>query len=196
MENFKERGDGSLTLEHKIVNFDENVEESINGRWSSLDQSYFGLRSEYFEGLSSPMGSMIAAAVSDPMRNDDNFIKKITLQRDYHTCAFNRYDVEAIFHLKPIINYRLELMRSLGFKEFYDNIVECVIMKKSKREKIRSMAGVNVDEFQMYDDGGVYEIFEQLLTSKYKINSYNVLFVMEMYRHRPGYILTDLISNQ
>ncbi|KAF5276085.1 hypothetical protein FQA39_LY00881 [Lamprigera yunnana] len=62
----------------------------------------------------------------DPMRNGDNFIKTITLQRDYCTCTFNRYDVEAIFHLKPIINYRSEIMRSSGFKEFYDNIVECV----------------------------------------------------------------------
>ncbi|KAF5276993.1 hypothetical protein FQA39_LY18521 [Lamprigera yunnana] len=48
---------------------------------------------EYFEGLSSPMGPMIAAAVSDPMRNGDNFIKTITLQRHYRTCTFNRYDL-------------------------------------------------------------------------------------------------------
>ncbi|KAF5305673.1 hypothetical protein FQA39_LY09162 [Lamprigera yunnana] len=104
---------------------------------------------EYSEGLSLPMGSMIAAAVSDPIRNGDNFIKTITLQRDYRTCTFNRYDVEAIFYLKPIINYHLEIMRSSGFKEFYDNIVECVIMQKSKREEIRRIAGVNVDDFQV-----------------------------------------------
>ncbi|KAF5272529.1 hypothetical protein FQA39_LY07853 [Lamprigera yunnana] len=131
---------------------------------------------EYSEGLSLPMASMIAAAVSDPMSNVDNFMKTITLQRDYCTCMFNRYDVEAVFHLKPIITYRLEIMRSSGFKEFYDNIVECVIMQKSKREEIRRMAGVNIDDFQVYDDGGVYDIFEQLLNSKYNINSYNVLY--------------------
>ncbi|KAF5288354.1 hypothetical protein FQA39_LY15444 [Lamprigera yunnana] len=136
---------------------------------------------EYSEGLSSTMVSMIAAAVSDPMRNRDNFIKTITLQRDYRTCTFNRYDVEAIFHLKPIINYPLEIMRSSGFKEFFDNIVECVIMQKSKREEIRRMHCANVDDFQVYDDGVVYEIFEQLLNSKYNMNSYNVLCVMEMY---------------
>ncbi|KAF5270300.1 hypothetical protein FQA39_LY08411 [Lamprigera yunnana] len=92
---------------------------------------------EYFEGLSSSIRSMFGADVSDPIRNGDNFIKTITLQRNYRTCTFNRYDVEAILHLKPIINYRLEIMRSSGFKEFYDNIVECVIMQKSKREEIR-----------------------------------------------------------
>ncbi|KAF5304348.1 hypothetical protein FQA39_LY09727 [Lamprigera yunnana] len=89
---------------------------------------------EYSEGSSSPMGPMIAAAVSGPMRNGDKFIKTITLQRDYRTCTFNRYDVEAIFHLKAIIKYRLEIMQSSGFKEFYDNIVEWVIMQKSKQE--------------------------------------------------------------
>ncbi|KAF5299183.1 hypothetical protein FQA39_LY02356 [Lamprigera yunnana] len=91
---------------------------------------------EYSKGLSSPMGSMIAAAVLDPMRNGDNFIKTITLPRDYRTCTLNRYDVEAIFYLKPIVNYRLEIMRLSGFKEFYHNIIECVIMQKSKREEI------------------------------------------------------------
>ncbi|KAF5281827.1 hypothetical protein FQA39_LY05041 [Lamprigera yunnana] len=73
---------------------------------------------------------------------------------------------------------------------------ECVLMQKSKREEIRRMTGVNVDDFQVYDDGSVYEIFEQLLNSKSNINSYNVLCVMETYRSRPGYILIDLISNQ
>ncbi|KAF5284877.1 hypothetical protein FQA39_LY16927 [Lamprigera yunnana] len=126
---------------------------------------------EYSEGLSSPMGLMIASAVSDPIRNGENFMKTITLQRNYRTCTFNRYDVEAIFLLKPIINYRLEIMRSSKFKEFYDNMVECVIMQKYKREEICRMAGVNVDYFQVYDDGGVYEIFEQMLNSKYNINS-------------------------
>ncbi|KAF5281809.1 hypothetical protein FQA39_LY05023 [Lamprigera yunnana] len=82
-------------------------------------------------------------------------------------------------------------MRSSVFKKFYDNIVECVIMQKSKREEIRRMAGVNVDDFQVYDDGGVYEIFEQLLNSKYNINSYNVLCVMEMYSD-PKYNINDL----
>ncbi|KAF5287006.1 hypothetical protein FQA39_LY16120 [Lamprigera yunnana] len=71
---------------------------------------------EYSEGLSLPIESMIAAAVSDPMRNGDNFIKSITFQCDYRTCTFYRYDVEAIFHLKPIINYHLEIMRSSGFR--------------------------------------------------------------------------------
>ncbi|KAF5270241.1 hypothetical protein FQA39_LY08455 [Lamprigera yunnana] len=151
---------------------------------------------EYSEGLSLPIASMIAVAVSDTMRNGDNFMKTITLQHDYRTCSFSKCDVVTIIHLKPIINYLLEIMRSSGFKEFYDNIVERVIMHKSKRDKIGSMAGINVDDFQVYDDGVVYKIFEQLLNSKYNINSYNVLCVMEMYRHRPGYILTDLTFNQ
>ncbi|KAF5274579.1 hypothetical protein FQA39_LY07191 [Lamprigera yunnana] len=98
---------------------------------------------KYSEGLFSPMRSMIAAAISDPMTNGDDFMKTITLKRDYRTCMFNRYDVEAILHLNPIINYRLEIMPSSEFKEFYD-IVECVIMQKSKQEEIRRMAGVNV----------------------------------------------------
>ncbi|KAF5306385.1 hypothetical protein FQA39_LY08894 [Lamprigera yunnana] len=53
-------------------------------------------------------------------------------------------DDEDIPTLKPLVNYRLELVRSSGLKEFYDNIVECVIMQKSKREDIRRMAGINV----------------------------------------------------
>ncbi|KAF5288041.1 hypothetical protein FQA39_LY15537 [Lamprigera yunnana] len=109
---------------------------------------------EYSEGLSSLMMTMIAIAASDPMRNGDNFIKTITLQRDYRTCTFNRYDAEAIFQLKSIINYRLELMRSSGLKEFYGNIVECVIIQKSKREKSLRMTGIKIDDFQVYDDGG------------------------------------------
>ncbi|KAF5304492.1 hypothetical protein FQA39_LY09688 [Lamprigera yunnana] len=109
---------------------------------------------EYSEGLSLPMMSTISAAVSDSIRNGDNFMKTIILQRDYRTCTFNRYDVEAIFQLKSIINYRLELMRSSALKKFYDNIVEFVIMQKYNGEEIRRMVGINVDNFQVYDDGG------------------------------------------
>ncbi|KAF5286635.1 hypothetical protein FQA39_LY16209 [Lamprigera yunnana] len=151
---------------------------------------------EYSEGLSSPMMPTIAMTASDPMRNGDNFMKTITLQRDYRTCTFNRYNAEAIFQLKPIINYRLELMRSWGLKGFYDNIVKYVIIQKSKREEIRRMAGININDFQVYGDGGAYEIFKQTLNSKYNINSYNVLCGMDMYRHRPVYILNDIIANR
>ncbi|KAF5272533.1 hypothetical protein FQA39_LY07857 [Lamprigera yunnana] len=38
---------------------------------------------EYSERLSSPMTSTIAMAASDPIRNGDNFMKTVTLQRDY-----------------------------------------------------------------------------------------------------------------
>ncbi|KAF5270745.1 hypothetical protein FQA39_LY01483 [Lamprigera yunnana] len=151
---------------------------------------------EYSEGLSSPMMPIMSETASDPMRNGNNFMKTITLQRDYRTCTFNRYDAEAIFQLKPIINYRLKLMQSSWLKGFYDNIVEFVIIQKSKREEIRRMAGINIDDFSVYDDGGAYEIFEQTLNSKYNLNSYNVLCVMEMHRHRPGYILNDIIANR
>ncbi|KAF5281376.1 hypothetical protein FQA39_LY17818 [Lamprigera yunnana] len=65
---------------------------------------------EYSEGLSLSMMSTIAAAASDPIKNENNFMKTVTLQRDYRTCTFNRNDVEAIFQLKSITNYRLELM--------------------------------------------------------------------------------------
>ncbi|KAF5288097.1 hypothetical protein FQA39_LY15522 [Lamprigera yunnana] len=81
------------------------------------DDATISYHSEYSECLSSSMGSMIAATVSDPMRNGDSFIKTITLQRDYRTCTFNRYDVEAIFHLKAIINFRLKIIQSSGFKD-------------------------------------------------------------------------------
>ncbi|KAF5306771.1 hypothetical protein FQA39_LY00001 [Lamprigera yunnana] len=118
---------------------------------------------EYFEGLSSPMMSTIATAASDLMRNGCNFINTITLRRDCRACMFNRYDAEAIFQLKSLINYRLELIRSSGLEEFYDNMVECVIIQKSKREEIRRMVGINVDDLQVYDDGGAYEIFEQII---------------------------------
>ncbi|KAF5289923.1 hypothetical protein FQA39_LY14932 [Lamprigera yunnana] len=90
----------------------------------------------------------------------------------------------------------LELQPSSGLNGFYDNIVECVIIQKCKREEIRKMAGINIDDFQVYDDGGVYKIFEQTLNLKYNINSYNVLCVMEMYRHRPEYIFNDIITNR
>ncbi|KAF5296574.1 hypothetical protein FQA39_LY19299 [Lamprigera yunnana] len=191
--------DYDANKETRLLRYDRSSKDELSIRYMCktddiTDYVTISYHWEYSEGLSSPMGSMIAAAVSDPMKNGDNFIKTIILQRDYRTCTFNRYDVEAIFHMKPIINYRLEIMRSSGFKEFHDNIVECVIMQKSKREEIRKMAGVNVDDFQMYDDGGVYENFEQLLNSKYNINLYYVLCVID--RHRAGYILTDLISNQ
>ncbi|KAF5269107.1 hypothetical protein FQA39_LY08777 [Lamprigera yunnana] len=124
---------------------------------------------EYSEGLSSPMMSTIAMAASDPMRNGDNFMKNITLQSYYRTCTFNGYDTETIFQLKPLINYHLELMQSSGRKAFYDNIVGCVIMQKSKREEIRRMAGININDLKVYDDGGAYKSFEQTLNSKYNI---------------------------
>ncbi|KAF5270743.1 hypothetical protein FQA39_LY01481 [Lamprigera yunnana] len=161
-----------------VLDQSSNYELSIRNMCKSediTDDVKISYHWEYSEGLSLPMGSMIMMAVSELMRNGNTFMKTITLQRDYRTCTFNRYDVEAIFHLKPIINYRLEIMRSSEFKELYDNIVKCVIMQKSEREEIRRVGGVNVVVFQVYDDGGVYKIFKQLLNSKYNINSYNVL---------------------
>ncbi|KAF5284988.1 hypothetical protein FQA39_LY16853 [Lamprigera yunnana] len=122
---------------------------------------------DYSEELSSTMMPTIPMIASDSIRNGNNFIKTITPQCDYRTCTFNRYDAEVIFQLKPIINYCLELMRSSGLKGFYNNIVECVIIQKSKREEIRRMAGINIGDFQVYDDGGAYEIFEQTLNLKY-----------------------------
>ncbi|KAF5271204.1 hypothetical protein FQA39_LY08211 [Lamprigera yunnana] len=110
---------------------------------------------EYSEGLSSSMMSTIGMTASDPTKNVNNFMKTIIVQRNYRTCTFNRYDAEAIFQLKSIINYRLESMRSSRLKGFYDNIVECVIIQKSKREEIRRMVGINIDDFQMYDDGDI-----------------------------------------
>ncbi|KAF5293610.1 hypothetical protein FQA39_LY03095 [Lamprigera yunnana] len=89
-------------------------------------------------------------------------------------------------------------MQSRKLKEFYDNLVVCVIVQKFKRGEIRRMAAAavvgDVDGemsmlFPMRMD--VYEILEQTLNYKCNINSYNVLCIMEAYRHRPGYIMNS-----
>ncbi|KAK4882198.1 hypothetical protein RN001_005517 [Aquatica leii] len=44
-----------------------------------------------------------------------------------------------IFNLKPVINYRLELMQSHKLKEYYDNIVERVIKQKLKNKIVKML---------------------------------------------------------
>ncbi|KAF5277232.1 hypothetical protein FQA39_LY18519 [Lamprigera yunnana] len=154
---------------------------------------------EHTEGLSSSMARTMTAAG----RNRENFVKTITVYCDYQTCTFNRYEMENIFCSKPIIEYRLEVMQLRKLKEFYDNLVKCVIVQKSKRGEIRRMAAAAVvgdvdgENFVVVPDENVresmdvYEIFEQTLNYKCNINSHNVLCIMETYRHRPGYIFHE-----
>ncbi|KAF5306730.1 hypothetical protein FQA39_LY01488 [Lamprigera yunnana] len=71
------------------------------------------------EGLSSPMTRTMSVAA----RNREDFLKTISLYCDYQTCTFNRYEMENIFCLKPIIEYRLEVMQSRKLKEFNNNLM-------------------------------------------------------------------------
>ncbi|KAF5287211.1 hypothetical protein FQA39_LY15988 [Lamprigera yunnana] len=79
---------------------------------------------EHTEGLSSSMARTMSAkpAAKPAARNREDFLKTITLYRDYQTCTFNRYEMENIFSLKPIIELRLEVMQSHKLKEFYNNL--------------------------------------------------------------------------
>ncbi|KAF5287821.1 hypothetical protein FQA39_LY15682 [Lamprigera yunnana] len=54
--------------------------------------------------------------------------------------------MENIFCLKPIIDYRLEVVQSRKLKEFYHNLVKCVIVPKSKRGEIQRMAAAAVGD--------------------------------------------------
>ncbi|KAF5301226.1 hypothetical protein FQA39_LY10812 [Lamprigera yunnana] len=104
-------------------------------------------------GLSSPMTRTISAAE----RNRDYFLKTITLYCDYQTCTFNRYEMENIFRLKPIIEYRLEVMQERKLKEFYNNFVECIMVKKSKLGEIGRMAAAAVGDVNVVLDANVCE---------------------------------------
>ncbi|KAF5275601.1 hypothetical protein FQA39_LY06713 [Lamprigera yunnana] len=135
------------------------------------------------------MAESIPRTMTAAERNREDFLKTITLYRDYQTCTFNRYEMENIFCLKPIIEYRLEVIQSPKLKELYDNLVECVIVQKCKRGEIRKMAaaaafvgdvdGENIDvvpDENVRESMDVYEIFEQTLNYKCNINSHNVLY--------------------
>ncbi|KAF5269120.1 hypothetical protein FQA39_LY08790 [Lamprigera yunnana] len=121
---------------------------------------------EHTKGLSLPMTTTMSTAV----RNREDFLKTISLYCDYHTCTFNRYEMENIFCLQPIIEYRLEVIQSRKLKEFQNNLVECVIVQKSKRGEIRRMAAAAVGDVNIALDENVcesmdvYEIFEQTQT--------------------------------
>ncbi|KAF5279241.1 hypothetical protein FQA39_LY18313 [Lamprigera yunnana] len=99
---------------------------------------------DHNEGLSSSMTRTMSAAPA--ARNRKDFLNTITLYRDYQTCTFNQYEMENIFCLKPIIDYRFEVMQSRKLKEFYYNLVECVIVQISKRGEILRMAAVAVGD--------------------------------------------------
>ncbi|KAF5292737.1 hypothetical protein FQA39_LY13896 [Lamprigera yunnana] len=103
---------------------------------------------EHTKRLTSPMTRTMSTAA----RNREDFLKTVNLYRDYQTCTFNRYDMENIFCLKPIIEYRSEVMQSRKLKEFYNNLVECVIVKKSKCEEIRRMAAAAVGDVNVVLD--------------------------------------------
>ncbi|KAF5279687.1 hypothetical protein FQA39_LY18245 [Lamprigera yunnana] len=53
---------------------------------------------EYTERLSSSM----TRTMTTTARNREDFLKTITLYRDYQTCTFNQYCMENIFCLKPV----------------------------------------------------------------------------------------------
>ncbi|KAF5283635.1 hypothetical protein FQA39_LY17264 [Lamprigera yunnana] len=132
---------------------------------------------KHTEGLSSSMTRSMSAAA----RNGEDFLKTITLYRDYQTCTFNRYEMENIFCLKPIIEYRLE---------------------KSKRGEILRMAAAAVGDVDVVLDENVcesmdvYAIFEQTLNNRCNINSHNVLCIIEAYPYRPGYIMNSIMSHR
>ncbi|KAF5289941.1 hypothetical protein FQA39_LY14950 [Lamprigera yunnana] len=88
----------------------------------------------------------------------------------------------------PIIEYRLEVIQSRKLKEFYNNLVECVIVQKFKRGEIRRMAAAAVRDVNVVLDENVcesmdvYKIFEQTLNYRCNKNSHNMLCIMEV-RH-------------
>ncbi|KAF5273098.1 hypothetical protein FQA39_LY07588 [Lamprigera yunnana] len=65
---------------------------------------------EHIEGLSSPMTRPMSAAA----RNREDFLKPITLYRDYQTCTFNRYEMENIFCLEPTIAQVEGILQQFG----------------------------------------------------------------------------------
>ncbi|KAF5291665.1 hypothetical protein FQA39_LY14302 [Lamprigera yunnana] len=74
-------------------------------------------------------------------------------------------------------------MQSRTVKEFYHNLVECVIVQKPKRGEIRRMADAVGDVNVAFDENvcesmDVYEIFEQTLNYRYNVNSHNVLWII------------------
>ncbi|KAF5281843.1 hypothetical protein FQA39_LY05057 [Lamprigera yunnana] len=100
----------------------------------------------------------------------------------------------------PMTRTILELMQSLKLKEFYNNLVRCVIVQKSKRGEIRRMAAAAAvgDVNVILDENvcDVCEIVEQTLNYRCNINSHNVLCIMEAYRHRPGCTINGIMSHR
>ncbi|KAF5298835.1 hypothetical protein FQR65_LT19576 [Abscondita terminalis] len=116
-----------------------------------------------------------------------NFVKTIKLTRNYKNCILSKWDVDCMFGLKDIINYRLDLMQSYKLEEFYNRLINCMVIEQRKKKETEE------DD----DDGGwgVYDVYEKLLNTEYNINSHNVLCLMEILYYRPGFIMSCVVEN-
>ncbi|KAF5303244.1 hypothetical protein FQR65_LT18999 [Abscondita terminalis] len=64
-----------------------------------------------------------------------NFVKTIKLTRNYKNCILSKWDVDCMFGLKDIINYRLELMQSYKLDTFYNYLINCVVIEQRKKKE-------------------------------------------------------------
>ncbi|KAF5274675.1 hypothetical protein FQR65_LT16912 [Abscondita terminalis] len=99
----------------------------------------------------------------------------------------SKWDVDCMFGLKDIINYRLELMQSYKLDTFYNYLINCVVIEQRKKKE--------TEEDDDDDGWGVYDIYEKLLNTEYNINSHNVLCLMEILYYRPGFIMSCVVEN-
>ncbi|KAF5308318.1 hypothetical protein FQR65_LT18239 [Abscondita terminalis] len=123
--------------------------------------------------------------------NNNGFVNTICLTRDYKNCILNKWDVDCMFGLKDIINYRLELMQSYKLDVVFNGVIKRMVIELDKVKKKKTLEQTINDG----DDWGVYEMFEKLINSKYNINSHNVLCLMEVLYRRPGFIMSHVVEN-
>ncbi|KAF5270150.1 hypothetical protein FQR65_LT17883 [Abscondita terminalis] len=67
--------------------------------------------------------------------NNNGFVNTICLTRDYKNCILNKWDVDCMFGLKDIINYRLELMQSYKLDVVFNGVIKRMVIELDKVKK-------------------------------------------------------------
>ncbi|KAF5272469.1 hypothetical protein FQR65_LT17403 [Abscondita terminalis] len=93
--------------------------------------------------------------------------------------SLDKWDVDCMFGSKDIINYRLDLMQSYKLEEFYNHLINCVVIEQRKKKE--------TEEDDDDDGWGVYDFSQeqQEVPAQASVESYSAPTVRVQVLYEP-----------
>ncbi|KAF5279262.1 hypothetical protein FQR65_LT15447 [Abscondita terminalis] len=168
--------DYDLANESRLLNFNNASNEKL------VNSSCYKLDYDDDEENTLKLGKVHICSLHRPDLgwsecNNNGFVNTICLTRDYKNCILNKWDVDCMFGLKDIINYRLELMQSYKLDVVFNGVIRRMVIEldKVKKKKTLEQTINDGDIGDDDDDWGVYEMFEKLINTGILIKKKNIM---------------------